>query len=103
MRIAVVNGALYEAAQHEPIALKEGLTQAKIHAFEDWPASGLFDATERAVLALTRQVQVPDEHLQRVRTLLGEKETLELVATVAAYNMVSRFLEALDIHADDKR
>lgn len=107
MRIAVVNGAPYEAAQHEPIALKEGLTQAQINALEDWPASELFDATERAVLALsdhmTRQVQVPDEHLQKVRALLGEKETVELVATIAAYNMVSRFLEALEIHADDKR
>ncbi len=107
MRIAVVNGAPYEAAQHEPIALKEGLTQSQINALEDWPASDLFDATERAVLTLTdhmtRQVQVPDEHLQRVRVLLGEKETVELVATVAAYNMVSRFLEALEIHAEDKR
>ncbi|MCP2115875.1 UNVERIFIED_ORG: hypothetical protein J2S79_000329 [Pantoea agglomerans] len=28
---------------------------------------------------------------------LGEKETVEAVATVAAYNMVSRFLVALAI------
>jgi hypothetical protein len=27
----------------------------------------------------------------------------ELVATIAAYNMVSRFLEALHIHSDDRR
>jgi len=28
MRIAIVNGASYEAEQHAPIALREGLTQA---------------------------------------------------------------------------
>src|ERR1700754_2075992 len=30
MRVAVLNGAAYEAEQHAPIALKEGITQAQI-------------------------------------------------------------------------
>jgi alkylhydroperoxidase family enzyme len=34
---------------------------------------------------------------------LGERQSVELVATVAAYNMVSRFLEALAIQSDDPR
>jgi alkylhydroperoxidase family enzyme len=38
-----------------------------------------------------------------VRAFLGDREVVELVATVGAYNMVSRFLEALDIHSDDAR
>ena len=38
-----------------------------------------------------------------VRALLGERQTVELVATIAAYNMVSRFLEALQIHSHDVR
>lgn len=29
--------------------------------------------------------------------------TVELVATIAGYNLVSRFLEALNIHSDDVR
>jgi len=28
---------------------------------------------------------------------------VEVAATIAAYNMVSRFLEALQIHSDDPR
>ncbi|MFM1881032.1 MAG: hypothetical protein RLZZ344_1266, partial [Pseudomonadota bacterium] len=32
---------------------------------------------------------------------IGIQQTVELVGVVATYNMVSRFLLALDIHADD--
>jgi hypothetical protein len=38
-----------------------------------------------------------------VRQHLGERGTVEVAATIAAYNMVSRFLEALQIHSHDPR
>jgi AhpD family alkylhydroperoxidase len=108
MRIAHLNGAPYEAEQHTPIALKEGLTQAQLDALADWAAlPALFTPLQRDVLALcdamTREVQVAAPVLQAVRTHLGERRLVELVATIASYNMVSRFLEALQIHADDPR
>ena len=107
MRVAQLNGAPYEAQQHEPIALQEGVSPGQLAALPDWPASTLFSATERAVLQLcdtmTRDIQVPQATLLAVRQHLGEQQTVELVATVAAYNMVSRFLEALHIHGDDVR
>jgi AhpD family alkylhydroperoxidase len=107
MRVAILNGAAYEADQHAPIAIREGVTQAQLDALEDWEGSDRFGARERAVLALTdrmtRDVQVPAAVLDAVRAHLDTRETVELVATVAAYNMVSRFLEALGIHSDDPR
>ena len=62
----------------------------------------------RAVLAytdaMTRQVQVPDAVFQAARQAMGsDKLLVELTATVAAYNMVSRFLEALQVHTHDHR
>ncbi|WPH18042.1 carboxymuconolactone decarboxylase family protein [Variovorax paradoxus] len=105
MRVAVLNGAQYEADQHAPIALKEGITQAQIDALDDWRDSGLFDDLQRATLQLadtmTRNVHVPSDQLDDVRRHMGDATTVELVATVAAYNMVSRFLEALGIHSQD--
>ncbi|MBI5276843.1 MAG: carboxymuconolactone decarboxylase family protein [Burkholderiales bacterium] len=105
MRVAVVNGAPYEASQHAPIALQAGLTRQQLDDLPDWSGSAHFSDSERAVLALcdamTKQVQVPATVMAAVREFLGDREVVELVATVAAYNMVSRFLEALDIHADD--
>lgn len=107
MRVAVLNRAPYEADQHAPIALKEGVTQAQLDALGDWAGSDAFDTLQRAVLQLTdtmtREVQVPPAQLESVRALLGERQTVELVATAAAYNMVSRFLEALQIHSHDAR
>ena len=71
----------------------------------DEPASD--GKRERAVLAytdaMTRQIQVPEPVFAAVRALLDDRLMVELTATVAAYNMVSRFLEALQIHSHDNR
>lgn len=111
MRVAHLNGAPYEAAQHAPIALREGLTQAQLDALAvvDAPGddAGVFDGPQRALIALTdamtRRIHFDAAIVQRVRERLGERQTVEAVATCAAYNMVSRFLEALRIDATDPR
>mgnify|MGYP005812293283 FL=1 len=105
LRVAVLNRAPYEFAQHAPVALAEGLTQAQVDAVADWQHSTLFDARARDVLAyadaMTLQVQVPKELFDTLRSHLDDRELVELTATVAAYNMVSRFLEALQIEIED--
>lgn len=106
MRVAALNGAPYEADQHAPIALREGLSQAQIDAIGDWESAGLFDHRQRAVLAyadaMTRQVQVPGSVFAAVRAEFDDRLLVELTATIAAYNMVSRFLEALHVHSHDE-
>ncbi|MHA7598337.1 carboxymuconolactone decarboxylase family protein [Alicycliphilus sp. T452] len=107
MRVALLNHAPYEADQHAPIALREGVSQDKLDALKEWQGCPLFDARERAVLAytdaMTQQVQVSDEIFAAVAAHFEPPRLVELTATVAAYNMVSRFLEALQIHSHDAR
>jgi AhpD family alkylhydroperoxidase len=107
MRVALLNGAPYEAAQHAPIALAEGLSQAQLDALAEWPGSALFDATQAAVLkltdAMTRDIHFDGAILATVREHLGERGTVEAAATIAGYNLVSRFLEALQIDVRDPR
>jgi len=108
MRVAAINGAPYEAEQHAPIALKAGMTQAQLDALTGWASSDLFDPVERAVLAytdaMTRDVHVPDDLFTAALAAVGsDRLMVELTATVAAYNMVSRFLEALQVHSQDTR
>lgn len=107
MRVAILNGAPYEADQHAPIALKEGMRQEQLDELDQWEASTLFDEKERAILAytdaMTLHVQVPKETFNAVKIIFEPKQLIELTATIATYNMVSRFLEALDIHSDDER
>ncbi len=107
--IAVLNGADYEFGHHAPEFLKAGGTQAQLEGVrrlaQEAPSSLLFDAAEFAVLQLTvemtRQVAVSDATFAGVRAALAdEQQVVELVGTVAAYNMVSRFLVALDVSAE---
>jgi alkylhydroperoxidase family enzyme len=56
---------------------------------------------EEAVILYTDQmtigVEVEDGVAERLKGCLSEKQVVELTATVAAYNAVSRFLVALDV------
>ena len=52
---------------------------------------------------MTKEIHVSPEVFAAVKAVLTERLLVELTATVGAYNMVSRFLEALQIHSHDKR
>ena len=101
LRIAVINRADYEFVSHVPFALKAGLSQQQIDAINDWKQSTLFSEAERSVLAytdsMTRDVHVPDAVFEPIKHHFTTREVTELTATIAAYNLVSRFLEALEV------
>lgn len=102
--VAVLNRAPYEFSQHVPVALAEGVTQDKIDALANWRAATVFTERERDVLAyaeaMTLQVQVSEAVFTAARRHLSDRELVELTATVASYNMVSRFLEALGVQIE---
>jgi alkylhydroperoxidase family enzyme len=104
--VAVANSADYEFAQHAPEFLAAGGTEAQLAALRDIGAAALddrhFDAAERALLRLTiemtREVAVDEATFAAIRAALGsDQRTVELVGTIATYNMVSRFLVALGV------
>lgn len=104
LRVAVLNRAPYEFEAHVPHALKAGMLQTKIDALHDpgaASAADVFSALERCVLALTdtmtRDIEVPDSVFDPVKAHFNDQQLTDLVATVAAYNMVSRFLTAFKI------
>jgi 4-carboxymuconolactone decarboxylase len=101
LRVAVLNRAPFEFEQHAPVARKVGVTEVKLAALRDAQPGDAFSPLERAVFALTdamtKNVQVPDALFEPLRAHFDSRALVELVATVAAYNMVSRFLEALRI------
>lgn len=101
LRVAVLNRADYEYDAHLPYARQAGMSERKIAGVKGTDP-GAFNDTERAVLdytdALTRQVQVDDGIFERVRSHFDPRGLVEVTATIAAYNMVSRFLIALDVH-----
>ena len=46
---------------------------------------------------------MPDDVFAKLREHFSEKEIVEITATVAAYNWVSRFLVALDVGETNKQ
>ena len=107
--VAVLNRADYELLQHAPEWLAAGGTHAQLDALQDYDAAlqdaARFNEAERAVLQLTlemtRNVQVSNACFARVQHALGSPQAqVELVGVIAAYNMVSRFLEALQVQPE---
>jgi 4-carboxymuconolactone decarboxylase len=101
LRIAVLNGADYEFQAHVPHALAAGMTQEAIDELRQGRTEGL-QGIERLVVqyadAMTRDLQVPDALFDDLKAKFDDKTLVELTATVAGYNMVSRFLIAMRIH-----
>lgn len=101
LRVAVLNGADYEFDAHVPHALQAGLQPTQIDAARQITIAAAFNAEERLVLELTdcmtRDIQVPAPLFHAVQQHFGSTVSVEIAATVAAYNMVSRFLLALGI------
>ncbi len=104
LRVAVLNGAPYEFDAHVAHARAGGVPDDVIEQLRAGPAPeripGLAPG-EREVLvltdAMTRDIDVPDALFEPLRAWFDEQGLVELTATVAAYNMVSRFLVALRI------
>jgi alkylhydroperoxidase family enzyme len=100
MRIAVLNAAEYEFQAHLPFARAERVSEAQIQALRTGDTT-IFDERERAALAYaeasTRTIRVPDDVFVAVRRNFDDREIVELTATIGAYNLVSRFLEALQV------
>jgi AhpD family alkylhydroperoxidase len=101
LRVAVLNDAPFEFDAHVPHALRAGITHSQIAQLRAAGVADTFTPMERAVLRLTdqmtRNIRVDDDVFAEVRAHFDDRSLVELVATVAAYNMVSRFLEALRI------
>ncbi|KNG50622.1 isovaleryl-CoA dehydrogenase [Stemphylium lycopersici] len=110
-RVAVLNHAVHEWDVHAALAHKAGISKPALQTIFDTPATGhgtvkkegLQDLSndEYAVMVYTDQmtigVQVEEEVAEMVKRALGDTMVVELTATIAAYNAVSRFLVALDV------
>ncbi|KAF7670710.1 hypothetical protein GT037_011161 [Alternaria burnsii] len=105
-RVAVLNKAWYEWESHSPILESAtDVTKDQVRAvLESTPREPLDILGPRlsAVLAytdaMTLDVRVPDAVFEKLKEAgFSNKEVVEITATIAAYNCVSRFLVALDV------
>jgi len=85
-----------------------GATEEQVNNLQHISSTGIirgikdvFNEIEQLCLELTIQmtfnIQVNKDLKIKIQTLLGTTAFIELVTVISAYNMVSRFLVALDI------
>ena len=113
--VAVLNQAEYEFYQHRQPWINAGASEKQLEAircvgtpsFHDRFCSApepVFDATESHVIQLTiemtRDVKPSREVLLWLKEEFGQAGLVEIVGTIAGYNMVSRFLVSFDITSE---
>ncbi|KAF2233223.1 putative 4-carboxymuconolactone decarboxylase [Viridothelium virens] len=112
-RVAVLNQAVHEWEVHGALAHKAGVSQEGMETVRTAQAGvaesgqkgngeGGLSKKEWALIAYTDQmttkVKVDDAVFARLKEVgFSDREVVEITATVAAYNCVSRFLVALDV------
>ena len=102
--VARLTGAEYEFTHHWPEYVAAGGNDALRDALAD-PLAAANDSrfsdderlAMRYAIAMTREVRVPPELFAQVRRRFDETGIVELTAAIAAYNMVARFLVALEV------
>lgn len=107
--VGYLNRAHYEVLHHTQGFLDAGGTRAQLEGLVNVSLAvqnaDLFDASERAilhlVLAMTRDIEVSEEVFAMARqAVASDQELVELVGVIATYNMVSRFVVALDVGSE---
>ncbi|RYN16500.1 hypothetical protein AA0119_g13008 [Alternaria tenuissima] len=106
-RVAVLNKAWYEWESHSPILesatdVTKDQVRAVLESAAREPLDDILGPRLSAVLAytdaMTLDVRVPDAVFGELKEAgFSDKEVVEITATIAAYNCVSRFLVALDV------
>ena len=111
--VALLTGAKYEYHHHAPDFLRAGGTQAQLDALGAFvrgdprgrPADSSLGEIESLVIRyaaqMTLDVKVSDEVFDGLRRHFNTTEIVELTSAIATYNMVARFLVALQVTPEE--
>jgi AhpD family alkylhydroperoxidase len=96
VRASILNGCAYCIDMHTKNARRAGESEQRLYAVAAWHEAAVFDARERAALALTDAVTlISDEHVPRevweeARTHFGPGELAQLVWAITVINAWNR-------------
>ena len=104
-KVSRLTGAEYEYRLHSRLLLSMGVGEDLLAALDEpQPDPRHFDEPERLALCLasemTCRIDVDPALRGQLLKSLGERRLVELVGLIATYNMVSRFLVALDVQLE---
>lgn len=105
VRVGLLSDAPYEVHHHDGLALKVGVSQAKLDALRADTILPIFTPEEQAVLVFTdevvKNVRPGDAALSAVQQHLSNSQIMELVVITGYYMTVSRVLETFGVDLDE--
>jgi alkylhydroperoxidase family enzyme len=99
-RVAALHSCKYEWNEHSPLAKQAGVSNDALEAIKGAGSGGLGEKQEAVVAyadALTKNVQVPDKIFNAAKKFFSDSEMLELTASIAGFNAVTRIVIGLDV------
>jgi len=96
IRASQINGCAYCIDMHTKDARKAGETEQRIYALNAWRETPFFTEEERAILALTEEVtliqnHVSDKTYEEAERILGEKylaQVIMAIVNISAWNRI---------------
>ena len=106
MRIGWVTGCDYEWTQHWPLSHQVyGCRAEEVLAVHDWQNADCFDERDRVVLSATDELletgNLSDEGWANCLAALGRDASIDLVAAVGTWSMVSNLARGLRIPLEE--
>ena len=102
-----LNECHYCVVQHETLSSRLGISDEKIADLsgDKYKTSPHFSEGEKAILELTEQIgadanRISDELWERIHAHYDDAQIVEIVATITAYIMISKFGDALGVELE---
>lgn len=104
LRVAANTGSAYEWHQHVLLGLRSGLTPDRVAAVVEGPLAGGWSPRQEALLRCADELhaahQVSDETWDDVRAHLSERDAIELLMLVGAYEGLAMTLNGLGVQVE---
>lgn len=105
LRVAAVRGSEYEWAQHVVLAGDAGIDAAEIARIAEGPDAAGWDPVEgamvRAVDELLADARIADATWDVLAAALAERQLMDLVFTVGAYDLLAMAFRSFGVELDD--
>lgn len=105
LRASMINGCAYCINMHTRDARKNGETDQRMHLLNAWRETTLYTEEERAILALTEEVtliqnHVSEETYKTAERLFGANYLAQIIMAIATINAWNRIAIATEMPLD---
>jgi AhpD family alkylhydroperoxidase len=105
LRASQINGCAYCINMHTKDARKMGETEQRIYLLNAWRETNLYTEEEQAILAMTEEVTLIQNHLSKAtydnaRKLFDEKYIAEIIMMITTINAWNRIAIATEMPID---